>query len=81
MSVEHPNIVPLVGFTLQPPLALISPWYEGGNIAVHLRRHPEADRLKLVRKRQCLPVRRLTRLRDSYTTWPAVSSIYIHESQ
>ncbi|KAG8926171.1 hypothetical protein FRC01_009254 [Tulasnella sp. 417] len=34
---KHPNIVPLIGWTLTPSLSFISPWYEKGNLLKHLR--------------------------------------------
>ncbi|KIO16982.1 hypothetical protein M407DRAFT_229949, partial [Tulasnella calospora MUT 4182] len=34
---NHPNIVPLLGWTLTPDLSFISPWYEQGNLYRHLK--------------------------------------------
>lgn len=34
---DHPNIVPLIGWTLTPNLSFISPWYEKGNLYGHLK--------------------------------------------
>ena len=44
----HSNIVPLLGIT-HTPLQLISEWMPGGNLAEHIKKHPSADRLSLVR--------------------------------
>ncbi|KAG8947060.1 hypothetical protein FRC04_011240 [Tulasnella sp. 424] len=34
---DHPNIVPLIGWTLTPKLSFISPWYRRGNLAHYLK--------------------------------------------
>ena len=44
---DHPNILPLLGITIEP-LQLISNWVSGGNLLEYVRKHPEADQLKLV---------------------------------
>ena len=44
---EHPNIVPLLGVTIDPP-QLISDWMSGGNLTEYITNNPEADRLRLV---------------------------------
>jgi len=46
-DLHHENIVPLLGITLHPSFGLISPWYEYGNVARYLKRHPEANRTML----------------------------------
>ena len=43
----HPNIVPLLGVTIDPP-QLISDWMAGGNLMEYITNNPEADRLRLV---------------------------------
>ena len=43
----HPNIVPLLGVTIDP-LQLVSAWMPGGNLMEHIKSHPDADRLTLV---------------------------------
>ena len=43
----HPNIVPLLGITIDPP-RLISDWIAGGNLTEYITNNPEADRLRLV---------------------------------
>lgn len=45
MLPSHPNIVPLIGWTLKPSLAFIYPWYERGNLSNHL--HYLSDTQKL----------------------------------
>lgn len=49
IRLQHPNVVPLMGFTIKPLPSLISPWYERGNIRNYLELHFGANRLKLVR--------------------------------
>ncbi|KAG8957609.1 hypothetical protein FRC03_009975 [Tulasnella sp. 419] len=46
---KHPNIVPLLGLTLdaQSSPTLISPWYPHGNVIQYLQSNPEADRTSL----------------------------------
>lgn len=44
----HPNIVPLLGVTIDP-LQLISEWMSGGDLTVYVANHPDTDRLSLVR--------------------------------
>ena len=44
----HPNIVPLLGVTITPKFQLVSDWMSGGDLLEHLRKNPDADRLKLV---------------------------------
>ena len=43
----HPNIVPLLGVTIEP-LELISDWMPGGDLPGYIAKHPNADRLSLV---------------------------------
>jgi hypothetical protein len=43
----HPNIVPLLGVTLEP-LQLISVWMSGGELREYITHHPGTDRLRLV---------------------------------
>ena len=45
---KHPNIVPLLGVTTEP-LELISEWMPGGDLLGYIAKHPDADRLSLVR--------------------------------
>ena len=44
----HPNIVPLLGVTINPP-QLVSDWMHGGDLTEYIMSHPDADRLSLVR--------------------------------
>ena len=44
---KHPNIVPLLGITLTP-FQLISNWMSGEDLPEYTKKHPDADRLKLV---------------------------------
>ncbi|KAG8956963.1 hypothetical protein FRC03_010659 [Tulasnella sp. 419] len=48
-KLEHPNIVPLLGFSMdeQGVPALISPWYFHGNIVQYLQAHTDANRRSL----------------------------------
>ena len=43
----HPNIVPLLGVTLDP-FQLVSDWVSGGDLPDYIRRKPDADRPRLV---------------------------------
>ncbi|KAG8955250.1 hypothetical protein FRC03_011241 [Tulasnella sp. 419] len=43
---QHPHVVPLIGFCLVPP-NLISPWFSNGNIKEWIRKHEGVDRYKL----------------------------------
>ena len=43
----HPNIVPFLGATVDPP-QLISDWMSGGDLAGFITNNPDADRLGLV---------------------------------
>ena len=43
----HPNIVPLLGATIDP-LQLISDRMPGGSLTEYIRCHPDADRRSLV---------------------------------
>ena len=45
---RHPHIVPFLGATIAP-LQLISDSMPNGNIMEYLEKHPDADRLGLVR--------------------------------
>ena len=45
---KHPNIVPLLGVTITPKFQLVSDWMSGGDLPEHLKKNPDADRLKLV---------------------------------
>ncbi|KAG9018735.1 hypothetical protein FRB90_010203 [Tulasnella sp. 427] len=47
MRLEHPNVVPLVGFTITEEIALVSPWFERGNVSKYLEAHPDANRMRL----------------------------------
>ena len=43
----HPNIVPLLGVTIDPP-QLISDRMPGGNLTEYIASHPDTDRISLV---------------------------------
>ncbi|KAG8919423.1 hypothetical protein FRC01_001294, partial [Tulasnella sp. 417] len=47
-NLHHPCIAPLMGFTVQPSIALISPWYANGNVQRYIKLHRDCDRLKLL---------------------------------
>ena len=44
---EHPNIVPLLGVTINP-LRLVSTSMPGGNLTEYITSHPTADKISLV---------------------------------
>ncbi|KAG8946868.1 hypothetical protein FRC03_001242 [Tulasnella sp. 419] len=51
-TLQHPNVVPLLGYAMlsdQSP-TLVSPWYTNGNVNEYLKSHENADRGALVRK-------------------------------
>ncbi|KAG8947634.1 hypothetical protein FRC04_010568 [Tulasnella sp. 424] len=50
MTLQHPNIAPLLGFSLSGEVCIISAWFTNGNIATHLEANPDADRMKLIRQ-------------------------------
>ena len=43
----HPNIVPLLGLTIDP-LQLVSTFMPGGNLTEYIANHPTADKISLV---------------------------------
>jgi len=43
----HPNILPLLGVTVDPP-QLISSWMSSGDLCEYIRKNPDADRPGLV---------------------------------
>ncbi|KAG8921094.1 hypothetical protein FRC00_009140, partial [Tulasnella sp. 408] len=47
-GIWHPNVAPLLGFTLSPAFYLISPWYPNGTIRQYISTHPSCDRLYLI---------------------------------
>ena len=44
---DHPNVLPLLGITIDP-LQLVSKWVSSGNMREYIKRHPDADRRRLV---------------------------------
>ena len=44
----HPNIVPLLGVTVEPS-ELLSDWVPSGDLPGYIANHSDADRLSLVR--------------------------------
>ena len=57
---SHPNILPLLGITMNP-FRLISNWVSGGNLLEYIQGHPGANRLGLVGS----PSPRLLRFSDA----------------
>ncbi|KAG8989969.1 hypothetical protein FRB90_001998, partial [Tulasnella sp. 427] len=47
-GIWHPNVAPLLGFTLSPAFYLISPWYPNGTIRQYISTNPSCDRLYLI---------------------------------
>ena len=43
----HPNIVPFVGVTTDPP-QIVSKWMPGGNLTTYIKLNPHRDRVSLV---------------------------------
>ena len=50
----HPNIVPFIGVTIDPP-QIASGWMPGGNLTAYINSHPNSDRVSLVSISSCLP--------------------------
>ena len=46
-GLAHPNIVPLLGVTIDP-IQLVSGWMSDTDLTGYIRNHPDADRLSLV---------------------------------
>ncbi|KAG8916689.1 hypothetical protein FRC03_009302 [Tulasnella sp. 419] len=46
-TLNHPNVVPLLGFMTDTSPALISPWYPNGNLNHYITTHKHADRWSL----------------------------------
>ena len=48
-SLQHPNVLPLVGVTItETQFAMVSEWMVNGNINDFVKAHPDANRLGLV---------------------------------
>ena len=48
-SLQHPNVLPLVGATItETQFAMVSEWMVNGNINDFVKAHPDANRLRLV---------------------------------
>ena len=45
---NHQNVVPFLGATLDPP-QLVSAWMPGGSLTEYIDKNPEKNRLTLVR--------------------------------
>ncbi|KAG9034155.1 hypothetical protein FS837_002262 [Tulasnella sp. UAMH 9824] len=48
MRLQHPNIAPLLGFTFEEEIAIISPWFSRGNLSDYLEQHPEANKMGFI---------------------------------
>lgn len=48
VGLDHPNIVPLIGWTLAPSLSFISPRYKKGNLYGHLKNLSEIEKLRVL---------------------------------
>lgn len=68
-NLRHPNVLPLLGVTFNPP-QLVSVWMPGGNLTEYIKKDPGADRCRLV----CFPLDAEIKssLTDSYTISPRV---------
>lgn len=71
----HPNIVPLLGITVDP-FELISDWMPGGDLMGYIDAHPDTDRRSLVRFPSTSPVQLVNPL-ASYPTLLKVSAASI----
>ena len=43
----HPNVLPLLGITIDP-FQLVSDWMSGGDLPTYINHYPDVDRLRLV---------------------------------
>ena len=57
-SLDHPNVLPLLGITTDP-FQLVSKWVSGGNMQECIEKHPDADRRRLVGVPFVVTVRRI----------------------
>ena len=49
-QLSHPNIVPFLGVTDDPaPFSMVLEWMPNGDVRQYVNKHPEVDRLQLVR--------------------------------
>jgi serine/threonine protein kinase len=58
---DHPNIVPFKGVTLNP-LQLVSDWMPGGELREYVKKNPNANPISLVRQLPSVSTQRLTLL-------------------
>jgi len=56
-QLAHPNIVPLLGVTIEP-FQLILNWMPGGDLPKYIKKNPNVDRLGLVRVPPVVPIPR-----------------------
>ncbi|KLO11587.1 kinase-like protein [Schizopora paradoxa] len=50
-NICHPNVMPFIGVNVdifKPRIALISPWMDNGHMLCYLKKHPGADRQKMI---------------------------------
>ena len=48
-SLQHPNVLPLIGVSMsESHFAMVSEWMENGSISDFLKKNPDANRLELV---------------------------------
>ena len=52
-ALRHPNVLPLVGVTVDDFFAVTSEWMENGNINDFIRANENADRFELVGPHLC----------------------------
>ena len=57
-NLNHVNILPLLGVTIEP-LQLVSKWVSGGHMREYIKKYPDADRRRLVRVPFVVAVRRI----------------------
>jgi serine/threonine protein kinase len=80
-KVKHPNILPLLGFTLsdnQKP-GIVTPWMSGGNLHQYLERHRHRltidKKLRIVSLIPTARARSITEIRHRYARLEAASTI------
>ena len=54
-QLHHKNLLPFYGAYMADRFGMVTPWSENGNIVGFTRKHPEVNRLRLVRCGQRSP--------------------------
>lgn len=71
---NHPNIVPFKGVTLEPP-QLVSEWMAGGELRDYIKKRPSANLINLVGPFLFYPVQPLIFSVARHRQWSCISSL------